>query len=189
MGQPKLLLPWGNWTLIDQLLQAWTSSAVDQIVVVVREDDRKLIAACRKWPVHLVKPRSAPRDMKESVQIGLRFVEEHWRPTDEDRCFIAPADLPGLTSTIINRLIETKGDCSTVTIPKFGNRPGHPALLPWPVTQQIFDLADDQGVNQVVDTNPQYAVPFPADAYLPDVDTPQEYRSLLTEQKRSNNED
>ena len=128
-------------------------------------------------------------DPQHSVQIGLRFVEEHWRPTDEDRCFIAPADLPGLTSTIINRLIDTKGDSSTVTIPKFGNRPGHPALLPWPVTQQIFDLADDQGVNQVVDTNPQYAVPFPADAYLPDVDTPQEYRSLLTEQKRSNNED
>ena len=189
MGQPKLLLPWGHWTLIDQLLQAWTSSAVDQVVVVVREDDGELIAACERWAVHIVRPPSAPRDMKESVQIGLRFVEQHWRPAQEDRCFISPADLPGLTSTVINRLIEANVDSSTITIPMFGNRQGHPALLPWPLTQQIFNLADDQGVNHVVATNPKYEVSFPADAYSPDVDTPQEYRLLLSEREKLSDEE
>ena len=176
MGQPKLLLPWDKWTLIDQLLYAWTGSAVNQTVVVIREDDEGLRSACARWPVHIVRPLHAPRDMKESVQTGLRFLEQHWHPSDDDRCFIAPADLPGLTSDIINRLIEASADSSCVTIPRFGERQGHPVLLPWPVTQQVFDLPDDQGVNQVVDGNPQLLVPFSPDQFFTDVDTPDEYR-------------
>jgi molybdenum cofactor cytidylyltransferase len=188
MGQPKLLLPWGDWTVIDQLLFAWLSSDVDQIVVVVREDDEDLKAACGHWPVHLVKPVDAPRDMKESVQIGMTFLENHWQPSKDDRCFIAPADLPGLTSDVINRLIETDAGTSTAVIPRFGDRQGHPILLPWPVLQQISDLSDAQGVNQIVDQNPQHVVAFSADEYFQDIDTPEEYRALLNEQNTQEKE-
>ena len=184
MGRPKLLLPWGNWTLIDQLLQAWTDSAVDHTVVVVRADDDELRAACSRWPVHVVRPLNPPQDMKESVQIGLRFLEQRWQPKNEDRCFVAPADLPGLTSRVINRLIEANADPAAVTIPHFGKRQGHPALLAWPVTQQIFDLPDDLGINQVMKQNPRHVVSFPGSDYFGDVDTQDEYRRSLPEQKR-----
>ncbi len=179
MGQPKLLLPWGDWRLIDQLLHAWTSSTVGQTVVVIREDDEELRTACSRWPVHIVRPLNAPRDMKESVQIGLRFLEAHWRPSAEDHCFIAPADLPGLTSDVINRLIDANGDSSRVTVPRFGERQGHPVLVPWLVTHQVFDLSDDQGVNQIVAQNPQFVVPFPPNEFFCDVDTPDEYRNSI----------
>jgi molybdenum cofactor cytidylyltransferase len=188
MGQAKLLLPWADWTVIDQLLFAWLSSDVDQIVVVVREDDEDLKVACGRWPVHLIKPVDAPRDMKESIQIGMAFLENHWQPTNDDRCFIAPADLPGLTSTVINRLIESNADSSTAVIPWFGDRQGHPVLLPWPVLQQISDLSDAQGVNQIVDQNPQHTVAFSANEYFQDIDTSEEYRALLNEQKTQEKE-
>lgn len=189
MGQPKLLLPWGSWTLIDQVLQAWSNSAVDQIVVVVRADDRELRTACGRWPVHIVQAVAAPADMKESVRIGLRFVEQHWRPGNGDRCFVAPADLPGLTAAVIDRLLETVADSSAITIPVFGQRQGHPILVPWALTRQIFELADDQGVDQLVATNPHFEVHLPAEDYTPDVDTPQEYRSLLPKQQQSSDDD
>lgn len=183
MGQPKLLLPWGDWTVIDQVLYAWLSSDVDQVVVVVREDDRDLRSACSRWPVHLVKPIEAPREMKDSVRIGMTFLEHHWQPASDDRCFIAPADLPGLSSDVINRLIETDAGPSTAVIPRFGDRQGHPILLPWPVLQQIDDLSETQGVNQIVDQNPQRVVDFSAADYFQDIDTPEEYRELLNQQK------
>ncbi len=182
MGRPKLLLPWGDWTVIDQVLNAWTHSTVDHVVVVVRDDDEGLKSACGRWPVHLVKPLRPPRDMKDSVQIGLTFLEEHWQPSSEDQCFVAPADLPGLTSDVIDQLIEAAADASAVTIPQFGDRQGHPALLPWSVTQQIANLPDDQGIDRVVNQNPQRVVSFPAAGYFGDMDTPKDYRRMRGEQ-------
>ena len=184
MGQPKLLLPWGDWTMIDQLLYAWTSSTVDQTVVVIRKDDEDLKTACSRWPVHIVRPLNTPGDMKESVQVGLRFLEAHWQPSAEDHCFIAPADLPGLTSDIINRLIAATKDSSRVTIPRFGEHQGHPVLVPWPVTHQVFDLPDDQGVDQIVAQNPLLTVPFLPEEFFCDVDTPDEYHNLIDSQTR-----
>ena len=178
MGQPKLLLPWGDWTLIDQVLQAWISSGVDQVVVVVRGDDQPLRAACGRWPVHLVKPLQAPRDMKESVCFGLQFLQEHWQPAADDRCFVAPADVPRLTAPLIDSLLEIECNPDTVIVPHFGDRQGHPVLLPWSLTQQIHDLAADQGVNEVVRQNPQHVVSLAADEYFGDVDTPQQYEQL-----------
>ncbi|MCH2213278.1 MAG: NTP transferase domain-containing protein [Fuerstiella sp.] len=183
MGRPKLLLPWEHWTLIDQLLYAWTNSTVDHVVVVVRSDDEELQSVCARWPVHTVKPTIAPNDMKESVRIGLQFLDDHWRPTNEDGCFVAPADLPGLNSAVIDGLIEAGIGATAITVPRFGRRRGHPALFPWSVTSQIFDLPQDQGVNQVVEQNPQHIVDFPAEDYFPDMDTPEEYRSMLESQK------
>lgn len=184
MGQPKLLLKWGNWTVMDQLLWAWTSSAVDHIVVVVREEDADLQDACQRWPVHLVKTASDPPDMKASIRIGREFIEEHWRPADDDQCFVAPADLPGLHPSVIDRLIDGDTDASAVKVPHFGDRQGHPIVLPWGVTSQICLLPEDQGIKQVVEQNTTQVVSFAADEYFRDVDTPEEYEKLAEQWSR-----
>lgn len=178
MGTAKLLLPWGNGLLIDQVLQAWTGSRVSQIVVVVRKDDRELTAACRNHRVRVVHPEVDPRDMKESVQCGLRAIESVFRPGIRDRCFIAPADLPTLSSDIIDRLIATESDESTIVLPQFGAKPGHPALLPWPMTAEVFQLGEDEGVDRLVKRCDTRAVQFSDDRRVMDVDTPEEYQRL-----------
>ena len=43
MGEKqKLLLPWGDATLIEHVLRAWLDSRIDRIVLVSRRDDRDL---------------------------------------------------------------------------------------------------------------------------------------------------
>jgi molybdenum cofactor cytidylyltransferase len=179
MGQPKLLLPWRNGKLIDQVLKAWTSSRVDHVVVVVRRDDPELSRACERWSVSIVQPEDPPGDMKASIGIGLRHLESQFQPTANDRCFIAPADLPTLTSKTINRLIDTESDSSTIVVPRFGDRQGHPVLLPWEITSEIFQLADDEGVDRVIQRHQKTAVPFATEEAINDVDTPDEYQRAL----------
>ena len=48
--QHKLLLPWKNASVIDQVLLAWTESHADRVVVIVLKDDAQLQKACRRWP-------------------------------------------------------------------------------------------------------------------------------------------
>ena len=179
MGKPKLLLPWHDKTVMDQVLNAWTSSGVTETVVVIRPDDVELQRVCAGWPVTIVRPPTPPADMKASVQIGLQFLNQNREPTPADHCFIAPADLPTLERSMIDRLLAARCDRSTVTVPHFGDRPGHPLLLPWPLTKEIFALAADEGVNSLLARLPQQQVNFPAAARVTDVDTPAEYQTAF----------
>ena len=42
MGQPKLLLPWRNSTIIEHVLAAWRASQVSHMLMVVHPADRQL---------------------------------------------------------------------------------------------------------------------------------------------------
>jgi molybdenum cofactor cytidylyltransferase len=179
MGQPKLLLPWGDGLMIDRVLQAWTRSRVSQVVVVIRQADTALAAVCQRWPVRLVQPPNDPEDMKESVQIGLRVIAEEFQPTGQDRCFIAPADLPTLSASIIDRMIAAESDPATIVVPQFGDKQGHPVLLPWPITEEIFQLGEHEGVNRIVERHEKRMIPFSQRDAVSDIDTPADYRRGL----------
>lgn len=175
MGQSKLLLPWAGGLIIDSVLRAWTTSQVHQVVVVMRRDDHQLRQACDRWPVSIVVADQDPPDMKASIQLGLRYLSG--MANDNDRCFIAPADLPTLTAEVIDALLATESD--KIVVPRFGDKTGHPALMPWSLTGQIFDLAENEGVNRIVNSHAKLYVPFSAEKLVTDVDTPQQYQQLL----------
>ena len=95
MGCNKLLLPWGQTTVIGSVLAAWKASHVSATVVVVRPDDESLVAACRAAGVDVVVPPVSPTDMKASVQYALRHIENRYRPQDSDVWLVAPAVVTG----------------------------------------------------------------------------------------------
>lgn len=182
MGQPKLLLPWPcrdqpTATIMDRLLEAWTSSRVSQVVVVVRPDDVALANACRRWPVQVVEPEIPPMDMKASVQFGLEFLQSRFQPDRCDRVFVAPADLPTLSTAVIDRLVESPHNEDSIVVPVFGDRQGHPILIPWQLTNEIFRLGEDEGIDALVERHPKQSISFDPSELMEDVDTPDEYRS------------
>ena len=194
MGQSKLLLPWPthdrpDGTVIDSVLNAWTSSCVQQVIVIVRDDDQPLANACANWPVTVLQPLIAPADMKASVQVGVRFLEEQFAPEMTHRCFAAPADLPTLTDDVINRLAEAPSDPEHIVVPMFGARQGHPTLIPWLMMQEVFQLREDQGIDQIVNKHRRLNVFFPQSAVVQDVDTPGGYRGALIAAKMMNGHD
>lgn len=181
MAEPKLLLPWKKGTVIDAVLRAWTSSRVQEVVVVVRKDDQALQQACRNWPVHVIHPAVDPPDMKHSIECALRYVDDRFHPSPADCCFFAPADIPQLTSDIIDQMLTVMTGRPVsepvVLVPTFGDRSGHPVLIPWTMTHAVFELADDEGLNALVERSRKESVRFPVARYFSDLDTPEEYRA------------
>lgn len=179
MGRPKLLLPFEDQRLIDRVLRAWTSSRVSQVVVIVRANDTELRSACDEWAdrpsISVVAPALNPADMTESLRIGLRRLEEKLQPNSDDACFFAPADLPGISSKVINCLADAKLDSSRIVVPQFGDRPGHPVLFPWDLTKQIFESELAEGVKSIVDRCEKHSVVFAESERPTDVNTPEEY--------------
>ncbi|MCA9206964.1 MAG: NTP transferase domain-containing protein, partial [Planctomycetales bacterium] len=89
MGRPKLLLPWGDSTVIQTVLAAWQASRVDRVLVVVRPDDAELAEVCRRAGATVVVPGESPPEMKRSIQLALHEIHHRHAPTDADAWLLA----------------------------------------------------------------------------------------------------
>jgi molybdenum cofactor cytidylyltransferase len=184
MGWPKLLLPVAGQPMILHTVAAWQRSKVDLIVVVVRPEDDELAKIVRAAGVQIVVPAAAPPDMKASLQVALRHIELTYSPAAGDAFLVAPADMPRLSSKVIDLLIHQHGSFpERILVPELAGRRGHPALFPWAMAKQVQELGPDEGLDAVVHRNLPLEIPCESvldDHWDPftDVDTPSEYREL-----------
>jgi molybdenum cofactor cytidylyltransferase len=182
MRQPKLLLPWQEKPLIEHVLAAWKSSLVRATVVVIRPDDNELAAVAEKAGVLLVRPPLPPPDMRASVSFGLGEIRRLFDPQAHDAWLVAPADLPRLSTQVIDRLItEHVAQPDAALVPVAGSRRGHPVLFPWHWTTRVRHLEPDEGLNALLRDGVSREIDC-ADLLEPaafdDVDTPQDYDRL-----------
>lgn len=178
MGRPKLLLPWGNATVIETVLAAWNSSAVDHAVVVVDEQDELLADTVARCDCTLVRAADPP-DMKASVQYALREISRQWSPQDRDVWLLAPADFPTLGPAWINALLSKHDPRKpSPLVPTHEGRRGHPVLFSWSLAAAACTLPSDVGINHLLSENPPHAVSMHDDGLLADMNTPEEYEQL-----------
>lgn len=177
MGRPKLLLPWGEATVLDATVGALLLGGA-QRVVVVRAPDGPL--------VHWQPPRRAqvtvnphPEDgMLSTIRVGIEALESSGvRP---DPLLVCPADLPALCAATVAALLAAYRESPRIVVPTHMGRRGHPLLIPprWHGTirsavlegglRGLLDLAAAEVVHLRVDD---------AGAVL-DIDTPEDYRAL-----------
>lgn len=188
MGRPKLLLPWGpDVLLIDHVLRSWRESRVAKIVAVVRPGDALLAERCRVWCDEVVVPSAPPADMKASVRLGLRRIAEAYRPEPSDAWLVAPADIPGISSGVINRLLDEHQIVAEnrdreapplAIIPVFRGRRGHPVLFSWEAAARVDLLPAEAGLNRLMADIQVREIPSSEEGSPDDIDTPEDYRRL-----------
>ena len=185
MGRPKLLLPWKGRLVIDSVLNAWTTSRVQQTLVVVRREDRNLVRACSNWPVEIVELEHPTEDMKETIIHGMKHLEAAYSLTDEDVVMLAPADLPRISKELIDEIANAT--CTErIVIPSFGGKQGHPIRISWQLKEQVYSLQPNQGINRLLDSNAIGRIEFPETLRPRDIDTPSDYDDEVQAEQESN---
>ena len=180
MGRHKLLLAWGDTTVIQHVLSVWKSSQITHVVVVVRPDDRRLANLCQDAGVDVVVPSVAPAEMKVSVQHALRYVQQAYHPKPTDVWLLAPADIPQLDVATIDLLLTTTQDkLPSILVPTTKGHHGHPVLFPWTLSGQVHGLDRDQGVHVLLQRHSIREIACQKAGVLGDMDTPDDYRQLL----------
>ncbi len=183
MGQPKLLLPWGRWTVIEQVLSAWHASDVTQIVAVVHPDDQPLAERCGAGGAIVVRPDEPPAEMKDSIRLGLERAAA-FGPHPDDAWLVAPADLPGLAPGVIDRVLAayaaslSRPGAPRIWVPRCGAKRGHPVLFSWALAAEVSRLAAGEGLNALVDRHDVGYVEVERTAIADDLDTPEDYERL-----------
>lgn len=177
MGRHKLLLPWGDSTVIEQVLSAWRFSGVERIAVIVRPGDAALQSCCQLAGVEVVVPHTDPVEMKDSVRLGLQWLRTRCAPRRTDAWLLAPADMPQLTPALIDRVrlaYDPLQPAICLPVSAAGHR-GHPALFPWYLIDEVEKLRAGESIKDLLTRHAVCEVAVDETALAVDVDTPEDY--------------
>lgn len=183
MGDPKLLLAWQGKPLIQHVLDVWKASRVHATLVIVRPDDQELAQIVERAGAIVVRPPLPPPDMRASVAFGLGEVRRLFQPAGHDAWLVAPADMPRLSTAIIDRLIEEHAASPDAALtPLIDGRRGHPALFPWHWTPRMRYLEAEEGINALLQDGNCRAIDCSdlaseAEAF-DDIDSPEDFERL-----------
>lgn len=181
MGRPKLLLPLGSGTVIGRLLEVLASAEIAGTFVVVRPDDRALRSAVEAAGATPLVPEIAPDEMRQSVEIALRHIQNIYRPGPDEGWLLSPADHPLLDPAVLARIIAAwRRSPEKIVIPVYAGKRGHPVIFPFRLAGEVFSLGSDEGLNQLVRRHAAEVEELSVDSasVLTDLDTPQDYERL-----------
>ena len=177
MGQPKLLLPWGERTVLGQVVATFAAAGIEEIIVVtggVREQVEMLVAElANEVPVRAVyNPEHKRGEMLSSIQAGLAATD-----SQSDAVLIGLGDQPQVREETVRRIctafVQTG---SPLVIPSFQNRRGHPWLAAASLWPKILALPLSATPRQFLIAHASLVQYVAADeSILQDLDTPEDY--------------
>jgi len=166
----KMLLPWGEVTMVEASVAAAFPSCA-RVIVVAGHRSAELVSLFRgRQRVQVAVNPRFEQGMLSSVACGAAEVRT-------PRFFLALADMP-LVSPETYRLLLEAPAVDTV-IPKFRGKKGHPLLLTAAVAGAVAAAAPGQTLRDVLAGFSTLLLPVEDPHVLHDVDTDRDYGDLL----------
>jgi molybdenum cofactor cytidylyltransferase len=179
MGQPKLLLPWGNVTVIEQVISVFAKAGIEDILVITggaQQRIQEIILKCSEnYPVRSVYNNNYhTREMLSSIQCGLRDLAE----SAVRAALIGLGDQPqvqeGSVRLVRQAFLQTE---SLLVVPSYQQRRGHPWLVARPLWDEILEMGPGQTPREFLTTHARdiHYVDTESTSILADLDTPEDY--------------
>ncbi len=181
MGKTKQLLPFGDTTLLGQVIDNARASKLHEIIVVLGHKADKISQALDFSNTKIVRNKAYQKGQSTSLIKGLETIS----PNCDAAMFIL-GDQPLVTADIINQLINAfEAENALITIPYFNNRRGNPVIIKKPLFQRLESLVADTGPRVLFGEfkNAILKVQIPDKAILIDVDTMDDYQKLIFKNK------
>jgi molybdenum cofactor cytidylyltransferase len=172
MGSNKLLAEIDGVPMIGRVVQATKASAAEPVVVVTGREHDKVRDALAGRSVEFVHNPDYQSGLSSSLKRGLGAL-----PQDCDAVVVLLGDMPGVTTTLIDKLIAafnpTEGRAICVAT-RHGKR-GNPVLFARRFFPEMMALEGDVGARGLLGAYPELVCDVEADddAPLIDIDTPE----------------
>lgn len=179
-GADKLLVSLDGRPLVRWSAEA-LAAAVDEMVVVVRDESPGMRAALDGLPVRCVVNLDAERGMSSAIRAGIGAL-----PRDAEAAIVALGDQPLIEPRAIGALVERwRAGGARAVQPRYDDGRGHPVLFDASLFPALGTLAGDTGARVVLDSLGDALVLVTVTGPRPaDVDTPDALRALTAELAR-----
>lgn len=174
MRTQKLLLPFGETTVIEAIVRSALDSEADGALVVLGADRGKLRSVLQSYPLTFAVNKNYRLGMLSSIQAGFSAL-----PGEAEAAVLMLGDQPAVPSSVINDLICNYRESSRgIIIPVYAGRRGHPVLLETGYRREILGLDPKIGLRQLMRAHPEdiLEVEVSTPAVLSDLDVPADYR-------------
>ena len=176
MGQPKMLLPWGNRTVIEHVVNTFRNGGIKDILVVTGGAKEQVETALAHSSVRIThNPAYASGEMLSSIQCGIREMRD-----TTQAALIGLGDQPQVQESsirVIGEAYETSR--SSLIVPSFQMKRGHPWLLARSLWNEILELRSPSTPRDILNkySNAIHYVTVDTPTILADLDTPEDYRN------------
>lgn len=173
MGQPKMLLPWGKSTVLEQVINTFKTAGIGDILVITGGDRERVEALVGDSVLALFNPHYAEGEMLSSVQAGLARLKP-----GVEAVLIGLGDQPQVQERSVRAVIEQyRGGRASLVVPSYQMRRGHPWLVDRIHWDEILAMQSPASLRDFLRNhadNIRY-VELETPSILQDLDTPEDY--------------
>jgi molybdenum cofactor cytidylyltransferase len=177
MGQPKMVLPWEETTVLGQVVKVFSEAGVRNLFIVTGGDreivEHEISRLNNKFPITPVyNPDHEKSGMLSSILAGLNAI-----PQDAEAVLIGLGDQPHVEiATVKNILDHFNQKRQGIIIPSYNHRRGHPILLDTAMVQELKTLNPEYTLREFLNAHQGEISYISAGiSVLHDLDTPQDY--------------
>lgn len=176
MGQPKMLLPWGESTVLQTVIAAFRAADVDEIVVVTGALHDSITALVRDTAHTVFNPEYTSGEMLSSIQCGLCHLLAE--VPKAEGVLLGLGDQPQVQARSVEAVCAAfRQSGANLVVPSFQKRRGHPWLVARPLWEALLALEPAQTPRDFLNAHAdqiQY-VDVDTPTILADLDTPEDY--------------
>jgi molybdenum cofactor cytidylyltransferase len=178
MGTPKQLLPFGDRTILQCVVDTLLTAGVGEVIVVLGHLADRVREVLAERPIRIVENSSYREGMLSSVKCGVRAIGAQC-----DTMLLALGDQPQISTAVVSELMRRyRQGVSGIVIPRYGSKNGHPIILNVPrYREAILRLPDDVGLNALIQaySDDVCLTDMATEDILRDIDYPEDYSREL----------
>ena len=173
MGQPKMLLPWGNTTVLEKVIATFKAADVEDILVVtggVRDAVESLVGGSAQI---IFNPNYAKGEMLSSVQVELVGLKP-----GAEAALIGLGDQPQVRERSVRSVLKAyRNSGASLVVPSFQMRRGHPWLVARVHWDEILEMRSPASLRDFLNRHADeiHYVELHHESVLQDLDTPGDY--------------
>jgi molybdenum cofactor cytidylyltransferase len=175
-GQPKQFLDWNGKPFIRHVAETAIAAGLSPVVIVTGANAEAIESAIRNLPLTIHHNPDWQTGQSSSLQAGLNGL-----PPKTGAAIFLLADQPQVTPTVLRALAELHSvDLSPIVAPQVQGQRANPVLFDRATFPALMSLTGDVGGRAIFSKFPVTYLPWHDENLLADIDTPEDYRRLLS---------
>jgi molybdenum cofactor cytidylyltransferase len=180
LGAPKQLLPYGDGTLLDHVLDIARNADFDQLICVIGGSADEIRERVDLTNADVVVNDHFGEGCSSSIAAALTALDPR-----ADVLVLMLGDQPGVTTETIHALLAGRGNAPLAAC-AYENGRGHPLAFASTTFNDLKALHGDKGVWKLLDRAGNAVVDVPVAGPIPrDIDTEEDYRAILAEHQQA----
>lgn len=179
MGTPKMLLPWGNTTVLGHVISTYRSAGIEDLLIVTGGAHEQVEDIVDLFNVRSVFNQDySAGDMLSSLQCGLEILV-----TEREKvkaALIGLGDQPQVQVGTVRTICEAyRTRPSRLIVPSFQMRRGHPWLVENSLWKELLEMEAPLSPRDFLSRHADdiHYVEVDTSSILADLDTPEDYQN------------